>query len=187
MTKKYCKKYGRVKVKSVTRKLKRNKIMRMWNVSAKFLCKNHLCAEHRELHALLGSMRKGISMDGYIRNGLVELDKIHSRHTSLAHEMTSRGYNHKTPIKKEELTQELKKYKKYGSVMPWNSMVELARRCPECRKRLMLDGRGMLFMLSGLADDTLWSRVDEDSIIKTDAVLRGNLMSWGAEVARVLR
>jgi hypothetical protein len=46
----------------------------------------------------IGSMIKGISMQGYVDGGLLELHNLHSRHAALAEEMLRRGYKHLSPL-----------------------------------------------------------------------------------------
>lgn len=72
--------------------------MRMWNVDPRKLCNQHLTGEHVELHMFVGSIRKGISMDGYIKNGMLEVHNIRKRHKQLVEEMERRGMNHKSPL-----------------------------------------------------------------------------------------
>ena len=40
--------------------------MRMWMLPPKGLCRKHLLGEHVELHMLLGSMRRGKNIDGFL-------------------------------------------------------------------------------------------------------------------------
>lgn len=72
--------------------------MRMWNIDPRKLCTQHLTGEHVELHMFVGSIRKGISMRGYIDNGMVEIHNIRKRHKELVEEMERRGLNHKSPL-----------------------------------------------------------------------------------------
>lgn len=100
--------------------------MRMWKVDPKVLCTKHLLGEHVEMHMFVGTIRKGVSMDGYIVGGLVETQHIKSRHDELAAEMVRRGMNHKSPMENLSVAPA-------GSVNVEGNLVELARRCPTCR------------------------------------------------------
>lgn len=108
--------------------------MRNWNVDPKILCQRHILGEHVECHMFAGCINKGISMAGYISKGLVEIHNIQARHEELADEMTSRGYNHKSPLP------EFKSWIE-GNVNREENLWELSRRCPECKKRIEMTGR----------------------------------------------
>ncbi len=72
--------------------------MRMWMCSPKIMCKNHLLGEHNECHMFLGSLKKRINIDGYIKNDLLEPLSLKNRHDALADEMIKRGYNHNSNL-----------------------------------------------------------------------------------------
>lgn len=99
-------------------------------VRPQLLCRSHLLGEHREIHALVGIIAKGISLTGYIDNGLVETDKIQTRHDELVDEMKRRGYQHDSPLAFEHP----------GPGMGWISAEKNARelhsRCAACRERM---------------------------------------------------
>ena len=101
-------------------------IMRMWMVDPALMCNKHLLGEHVETHMLCGSIRKGISMNGFIRGNIVQLKDLRDRHDSLASEMTKRGMNHKSPLPEYGNADG-------GSVDIFASLQELKSRCPECR------------------------------------------------------
>lgn len=105
--------------------------MRMWMVDPKFLCHNHLLGEHRELHTFLGTLKKGISIEGYIRNGLLEVHNLFKRHEELVEEFKKRGYNHNSPLDVSIISL----YNK-GTVSKDNSLKELYKRCSKCRERI---------------------------------------------------
>ncbi len=46
--------------------------MRMWNVLPEYLCRKHLLGEHVEMHMFVGTIKRGVSLNGYIKNKLVE-------------------------------------------------------------------------------------------------------------------
>lgn len=105
--------------------------MRMWNVDPKLLCRRHLLGEHLETHYFIGTIQKGKSIKGYIDNGLVEVHNILRRHDELAEEMKRRGYkhNHKPQLYDCQLWE-------CGCVDSEQNIVELHRRCPNCRERI---------------------------------------------------
>lgn len=102
--------------------------MRMWGVPTNVLCTKHLLGEHVEMHMFIGTLKKGISILGYIQNGLVNPAKIIERHNLLAEELKKRGMNHNSPLE-------------YDKELPTHSMnivsnfAELVNRCPLCFER----------------------------------------------------
>lgn len=113
--------------------------MRMWQVNPKWMCHQHLLGEHRELHALAGTLLKGTSIQGYIDNNLVEVQNIIKRHEALVKEMTVRGYKHKSPMIDsqlvfEHLTEEQFNFK----VDAVASAGDLYTRCGTCAWRSYL-------------------------------------------------
>lgn len=113
----------------------------MWMVDPKIMCRQHLLGEARECHTLVGTILHGKRLSGtkYITTGLVEVHNIKNRHAELAEEMVRRGYNHKSPLPEFQSWIE-------GHVDSEANLVELARRCPECRKRIekQLDLNGVI-------------------------------------------
>lgn len=101
--------------------------MRMWMVDPSLLCRQHLLGEHKELHMLVGTLLKGISVAGYINGGLAEIHSIKKRHKQLVKEMENRGYNHQSPLK------QFTSYRA-GRVDVDESNRELIKRCEHCRK-----------------------------------------------------
>jgi hypothetical protein len=100
--------------------------MRMWMVDPTVMCRAHLLGEHVELHMLVGTIKKNVSLRGYVDGGLVDVRKVHQRHEQLVCEMSLRGYNHRSPLDEFSYTGPV------GSVDPAVSEIELARRCPTC-------------------------------------------------------
>lgn len=79
--------------------------MRIWDIDPELLCRNHLLAEHRELHGLWNILTKHGGMGGYSRHPetlrWVGKEKaLYRRHGELVKEFGVRGYNHKTPLDK---------------------------------------------------------------------------------------
>ena len=95
----------------------------------KVLCTKHLLGEHVEMHMFVGTIVRGKSITGFIKTGLVEVHSIAKRHERLVREMERRGFEHKSP---------LPRFKSYsaGRVDRRKNLQELAKRCPECRKRI---------------------------------------------------
>ncbi len=95
----------------------------------KYLCRNHLLGEHKELHQAVGSLLHNKSLRGHIDRGQVEVHNIKKRHEQLVKEMKRRGYNHQSPLK------EFKEFKA-GKINIIENYKELERRCKECKKLL---------------------------------------------------
>lgn len=72
--------------------------MRMWMTDPATMCRQHLLGEHVEIHMFIGTINRGVSMQGYVDNGLLETSQFQARHDALVSEMTARGYNHKSPL-----------------------------------------------------------------------------------------
>lgn len=77
--------------------------MRIWDISPKKLCRNHLLGEHRELHAMwtvITEEKKGYSKHPETLRWVGKLNAMYSRHEDLVEEMINRGYRHKSPLDK---------------------------------------------------------------------------------------
>ncbi len=104
--------------------------MRMWNVDPKLLCRQHLLGEHLEMHMFIGCIQNGKSINGYINNGLVEVDNIIKRHDKLANEIIRRRWNHKSPINgclQQFLWEE-------GNVNSIENLKILREKCDKCKQ-----------------------------------------------------
>src|SRR5262245_12382888 len=79
--------------------------MRIWDISPKRLCRNHLLGEHRELHAIWSVLVNG--KKGYARHPETlrwrgKLKALYGRHEALVSEMVVRGYRHRSPLSKRK-------------------------------------------------------------------------------------
>ncbi len=80
--------------------------MRIWDIPVGCLCRNHLLAEHRELHAIWNIVLLG--KRGYSRHPEVlrwhgRLGALWKRHEAQVVEMGRRGYAHMSPLRLEDL------------------------------------------------------------------------------------
>lgn len=98
----------------------------MWCVDPSKMCRKHLLGEHTECHMFVGTINKGISIQGYLDKGLVVPQGIKLRHDLLAEEIEKRGYNHKSPLPTYD------DRIAYGFVDVLANEAELKRRCREC-------------------------------------------------------
>jgi hypothetical protein len=111
--------------------------MRQWMVDPKCMCQKHLCGCHVEHHMFVGSMKKKIKMDGYLKNNLLEPRSLFERHKVLSEEMTRRGMNHKSPLEENECECicYLDEYQQNWEIDKESALKDLLSRCPECKKR----------------------------------------------------
>ena len=111
--------------------------MRMWMLPPETMCRKHLLGEHVELHMLLGSLRRGKNIDGFLAGKLVDPRRMFRRHEELVLEMERRGYRHASPLDEAECETLARRYGRTGTEIDAGAKAaELARRCPECAKRL---------------------------------------------------
>ncbi|PIT84356.1 hypothetical protein COU37_03745 [Candidatus Micrarchaeota archaeon CG10_big_fil_rev_8_21_14_0_10_45_29] len=102
--------------------------MRMWGISPKLMCRAHLLGEHVEMHMFSGSIKKKISICGYLQKNLVNPYLIEKRHDALAKEMKRRGYAHKSPLHLS-----LPKNFPKGKINIHKNLAELSKRCTNCK------------------------------------------------------
>ena len=115
--------------------------MRMWMVDPAKMCRQHLLGEHVELHMFVGTFRKGVRVEGYLSDNLLEPESIQSRHDELANEMERRGFNHKSPLTFDPwdyLGQSLSPSQIGTKIDRQAASKELFQRCPTCRERILL-------------------------------------------------
>jgi len=75
--------------------------MRIWDIDPRKLCRNHLLAEHRELHAIwnvITKKKKGYSRHPETLRWKGRLRALYNRHKAEVQEMERRGYEHKSPL-----------------------------------------------------------------------------------------
>lgn len=111
--------------------------MRMWCCDPRILCTKHLLGNHVEDHMFLGTLKKGVKVDGYIRNNLFEPLFLQIDHDLIAREMERRGMNHKTPLNFNQISdlKNLTEGQRNFSLDRPRSLNDLLSRCPECLKR----------------------------------------------------
>jgi hypothetical protein len=105
--------------------------MRMWMVDPGVLCQQHLLGEHVEIHMLVGSLRRGRSIQGFLDRGLLEPSAIYTRHAALTLEMSRRGLRHRSELLAVDVTQY-----STGLVDRAESLRALASRCSVCCGRI---------------------------------------------------
>ena len=108
--------------------------MRMWMVEPKLLCRQHLLGEHRECHTFAGTLRKRISVSGYMSLGELDPTKLASRHEELVTEMERRGYCHFSPLEVPDYSYVTEK----ACIDVEANLRDLFSRCSECRELQIL-------------------------------------------------
>ncbi len=105
--------------------------MRQWSVNPEMLCRKHLLGEHVEHHMFVGSIKRGFSVEGYLRDGFLEPHTLKARHDEVAQEMLRRGYNHKSPLPNVSVS-----HLRNGKIDVVRNIEDLRARCKECAKRI---------------------------------------------------
>jgi hypothetical protein len=77
--------------------------VRIWDIEPKYLCRQHLLGEHRELHGLWNILTVHNGQGGYSRHPetlrWVGKEKaLYNRHQLLVDEMAKRGFNHNSEL-----------------------------------------------------------------------------------------
>ena len=103
------------------------------------MCNKHLLGEHVECHMLVGHLHRKRRITNYIRLNLLQPGSLRERHDRLALEMVKRGMNHKSPLGEFDLSYLPEAHKIY-KVNREESLIELSRRCSECRSRCNIPG-----------------------------------------------
>lgn len=78
--------------------------MRIWDISARVLCRQHLLGEHRELHGLWNILtlgKRGYSMHPETLRWVGKTAALYARHRELSEEMARRGYQHHSALDKK--------------------------------------------------------------------------------------
>lgn len=101
--------------------------MRMWLVDVKTMCDKHLLGEHNECHILAGCVRLNKKITGFLRNKLVDPQRVVSRHDELVEEMLWRGFNHKSPLILVETDI-------VGEIDINQNLIDLHARCKKCKE-----------------------------------------------------
>lgn len=121
--------------------------MRQWMCNPLMLCQKHLLGEHVEHHMFVGTFKKKLKIDGYIKNNLVEPLSIPSRHYVLAWELVRRSlikYNgkkytsHQSWINENEydnIIQYLPYEQQIHKINKENAINDLLNRCVDCQIR----------------------------------------------------
>jgi len=75
--------------------------VRVWDLDPRILCRQHLLAEHRELHAvwaILTEDKRGYRNHPETKRWEGRLAALYARHEAQTKEMATRGYRHAPPL-----------------------------------------------------------------------------------------
>ena len=106
--------------------------MRMWMVDPTIMCRKHLLGEHLELHMMVGHLKLGRKVDGFVAHNCVEPSSIGARHKALAEEMARRGYKHASPLQQPKIAAHQHPEAKVDTA---KALLDLLERCEECAER----------------------------------------------------
>ncbi len=105
--------------------------MRIWDIEPKHLCRNHLLAEHRELHAIwniLTKKKKGYSKHPETLRWKGGLKSLYLRHQKLVAEFKKRGYKHNSPLD-SKLAKGFKKQKIFVNTLKEQKEILKNKKC----------------------------------------------------------
>ena len=106
--------------------------MRIWDINPKCLCRQHLLAEHRELHAIwtiLTKNKKGYRYHPETKRWKGKLKALYLRHQMLVKEMRNRGYKHNSLLNKK-LAKGQSKQNIYIDSRQKQKLILKKKRCP---------------------------------------------------------
>jgi hypothetical protein len=109
--------------------------MRMWMTKPEIMCRQHLIGEYRELFTFIGTLKRKISIKGYIDNDLLEPLSLLQRYIVLKNEMIKRGYHPKKELVFDiSMLNHLSDEHKNHKINIKNSETILLTKCKECRR-----------------------------------------------------
>lgn len=110
---------------------------RMWMVEPRWMCRQHLLGEHKEIHQLVGSIKKGRSIEGHLKKRQVEPANTFPRHEQLVKEMERRGYKHNSPFPNDFSVPMKCVVDPIAFVDKDKSLQDLMSRCSNCMWRYL--------------------------------------------------
>ena len=111
--------------------------MRMWLCDPSIMCRQHLLGEHVETHMFAGAFRKGVKAGRFVTENLLEFRSLKARHDELVREMERRGMRHGSPWVEPGPCLQITATEKAVKIDRQAALVELLRRCPECKANYM--------------------------------------------------
>lgn len=116
--------------------------MRMWMINPNLMCSQHIVGEHRELHALKGSLERTKpeydnsekhkkNLTTLAKDGLIELKSLKKRHEKLVKHLK----NHNTPIGKIPTLENLPKKVAEAEVDKEKAIQDLIDRPEACNPK----------------------------------------------------
>ena len=119
----------------------------------------------------IGTFKRQLQINGYIKNNLVEPLSIQERHDVLVEEILRRGFNHNSPMSFDpNILNYLPKEKREVKVNVVNALDDLIRRCPVCRARYQV-----------LIDTDWIPMLDSDVDHITDGIVYNRQEHWESQ------
>lgn len=112
--------------------------MRNWKVDSKLLCTCRFLGSWREMWTLIGTLRGGNSIRGYIEKGLIEVHNIHEQYETLLEESYRRKYNFKRRMSVGD-SLVIRRYLENNPIEMWGRINETSN-LQELVKRAQNDG-----------------------------------------------
>jgi len=111
-------------------------VTRIWFLNPSIMCKNHLCGQWKELFQFVGSLNKGISIQGYLDKKAVSTNGLNEYALLIKSEMAKRGYKNKewTTFKGETI----------GEIDLSYNLCDLYSRCARCRENIDLSTESII-------------------------------------------
>jgi Pyrimidine dimer DNA glycosylase len=81
--------------------------LRVWDLPPADLCRQHLLGQHNEIHALwtvITQNRAGYANHPETQRWRTHLRALYNVHNATADEMTTRNYNHRSPLDESQAT-----------------------------------------------------------------------------------
>lgn len=104
----------------------------MWMVDVKSMCRNHLLAEHLDVHMFVNALNQGLDLSHYINSNALEVLSLLERHNQLADEINSRSYKNDTPLPGYNITGRYKS----SRIDKNKAREELMEICNKCKESL---------------------------------------------------
>ncbi len=120
--------------------------MRMWMICPFMMCRQHHLGEHAEIHKHRHNLEKRHKMGGRLKPGNVQIEPgaMQQRHGTLAYTLELRGWSHSSPY----ITPDIGYLGDTPKVDPILSMLELSRRCCQCRHFILRGSRRIIRTLN---------------------------------------
>lgn len=163
----------------------------MWMISPELMCTQHILGEHRELHALKGSIertkpkydnhekhRKNLTT--LAEDALIELESLKERHEELVKHID----NHNSPIGEIPTLEYLPKKVRKAKVDKEKSKLDLIDRPEACKPEGCCKQKLGKFKINNVTEITL--RDNLETLVICKSIHHGNTEAVGKSIAKVI-